>query len=394
MIRRVGRNVVVLGVVSFFTDIASEMLYPLIPLFLTGVLGAPMTVVGVIEGLAESTASLLKVVSGWASDRVGRRRPFVVGGYGISASSKPLLALATAWPMVLVARVVDRIGKGLRTSPRDAIIAASTPLAHRGEAYGLHRAMDTAGAALGPIFAIVALSWGEVEYRLLFWLATIPAVLGVATLALLRRPPAPAPVEETGGERWPRVRRALTPDLKRFLLVIGVFALGNSSDVFLLLKARDLGYTDVGVLWIYVFYNVCFALASTPAGRLSDRWGRGSVITGGLLLFAGVYLGFAAGPAGYLLWGLFALYGLYAAATEGILKAHVADLSSPAVRGTAMGAMQTLTGLLAFGASAVAGLLWTYVGSAATFLYGSACALAAALLFQALCGDDPGVARP
>lgn len=394
MIRRLGRNVVVLGAVSFLTDISSEMLYPIIPLFLTTTLGAPMAVVGLVEGVAESTASLLKVASGWASDRVGRRLPFVVAGYSLSAVSKPLLALATTWPLVLVARVVDRFGKGVRTSPRDALLAASAPDRHRGEAFGLHRAMDTAGAAVGPMVAIWALGQG-VSYRPLFLIAFVPAVLSVAALALVR------PVRATGdhARTTPRtpapavsLAAALTPDVRRFLLAIGVFALGNSSDVFLLLKVREMGYSDIGVLWVYVFYNVCFAAASVPAGWLSDRLSRRGVITTGLLLFGGVYAGFAAGVDGAGLWLLLAAYGFYAAATEGILKAYVADLVPAPVRATALGAYQTVTGLLALVASVVAGLLWTYLGDAAPFVYGAACALASAIAFRLLC--RPGRRHP
>lgn len=378
VLRGLGRNVIVLGVVSLLTDISSEMLYPIIPLFLTTVLGAPMTVVGLIEGAAESAASLLKMVFGWMSDRTGRRKPFVVWGYGLSAISKPLMALAGAWPMVLAARLVDRTGKGMRTSPRDALIAASCDADQRGKAFGLHRAMDTAGAVAGPLLAVLLLTVLGMGYRAMFILAFIPAALGVVALVLVRG-------DDIGSRAFatPAVssRPPLSADLKKFVLIYGLFALGNSSDVFLLLRAKEAGLGEQGMLLVYVFYNFVYALAATPAGWLSDRLSRRAVMVGGLVVFALVYLGFAMTPAPTAIWGLFALYGFYAAATEGVAKAQVADLSLPGNRGTAMGLMHSVTGLLAFVASVVAGWLWARISPAAPFFYGAACALAAAVVF-------------
>lgn len=373
-----GRNVIVLGAVSLLTDISSEMLYPVIPLFLTAVLGAPMTVVGLIEGAAEGAASLLKMLFGWISDRAARRKPFVVWGYGLSAVSKPLMALAGAWPVVLLARLVDRTGKGMRTSPRDALIAASCDPGQRGKAFGLHRAMDTAGAVAGPLLALLFLAVWQVGYRAMFVLAFIPAALGVLALALVRagdgesRPKSAAPA----GPRPP-----LSAGLKKFVAIYGVFALGNSSDVFLLLRAKEAGLGASGMLLVYVFYNAVYALAATPAGWLSDRFGRRAVMAGGLAVFTLVYLGFALDPAPAAIWVLFALYGFYAAAMEGVAKAQVADLSVPENRGTAMGLMHSVTGLLAFAASAAAGWLWSNVSPSAPFFYGAACAVASAVLF-------------
>lgn len=378
-----GRNVIVLGLVSLFTDISSEMLYPVVPLFLTEVLKAPMSIVGLVEGIAESTASLLKVASGWYSDRSGKRRPLVIWGYGASAVSKPFLALATTWHLVLFSRVIDRIGKGLRNPPRDAMIAASCDKEHRGKAFGLHRAMDTLGASLGPVAAVVLLTVFPGSYRPIFLLAFIPAVLGVFVLARFTHE---TPVEKPAVDQPPAGRGALTPELKRLLVVLGIFALGNSSDVFLLLRARNVGFTATSVLWVYVFYNLVFALTAGPAGTLSDRFGRRRLMIGGLIAFAVVYFGFALGPGRAGIWALFAVYGLYAAANEGIAKAYVADLSTPQNRGTAMGLLDTVRGITAFVASAIAGLLWTHVGPSAPFVYGAVCALAAAWLFQALLG--------
>ncbi|HOW98443.1 MAG TPA: MFS transporter [Kiritimatiellia bacterium] len=373
-LRGLGRNVIILGVVSLLTDVSSEMLYPVIPLFLTSALGASMTVVGLIEGAAEGAASALKMLFGWISDRTARRKPFVVWGYGLSAVSKPMMALAGAWPFVLLARLVDRTGKGMRTSPRDALIAASCSAEQRGTAFGLHRAMDTAGAVAGPVLAMLFLSVWGLGYRAMFLLAFIPAALGVLALAFVRAGPA-----EAGRAAPPRPDRPpLRPALKRFVAVYGLFALGNSSDVFLLLRAKEAGLGEQGMLLVYVFYNAVYALASTPAGWLSDRFSRRTVMAGGLAVFAAVYLGFALDPAPARIWLLFALYGFYAAAMEGVAKAQVADLSAPENRGTAMGLLHSVTGLLAFVASAAAGWLWAEVSPAAPFYYGAACALAAA----------------
>lgn len=390
LLRGVGRNVIILGVVSLLTDVSSEMLYPVVPLFLTAVLHAPMTVVGLVEGVAESTASLLKILSGWWSDRVGRRGPFVVWGYSLSAVSKPLLALAGTWHLVLFSRLVDRTGKGLRTSPRDALIAASCAPEVRGKAYGLHRAMDTVGAVLGPLLALWLLSRLGVGYRTIFLLAFVPAALGVACLGFLQR----GPVEAVAPAAGRRAGTPLSPGLRRLVWVYAVFALGNSSDVFLLLKARETGFTPEGVLLTYVFYNFVYALAATPAGWLSDRFSRRVLLAGGWLVFALVYVGFALAPGKGIVWFLFALYGFYGAATEGVAKAYVADLSVAGNRGTAMGLLHTVTGILAFVASVVAGALWSRIGPSAPFVYGAACALVSAGLLLTVLRPRPGDRRP
>ncbi|MBM3473469.1 MAG: MFS transporter [Armatimonadetes bacterium] len=398
LLQGLGRNVVVLGLVSLLTDISHEMLYPVVPLFLTTILGTPMTAVGLIEGIAECTASLLKVGSGWYSDRIRRRRPFLFLGYGLSAVSKPLLALAASWHLVLASRLLDRLGKGVRTGARDSLIAASCDSAHRGKAFGLHRAMDTVGAFFGPLLALLLLSQFHTPYRTIFLLAFIPALLGLAALCAVRgtcprsptadQPPSSrlegphaSPADQAGRSIRPAV---ISPSLRRFLIVYGLFALGNSSDVFLLLRARDLGFSQTLVILVYAFYNLVHALAALPAGWLSDHLGRRAIIIGGFCTFAVVYLGFAFAPHAVVIWPLFALYGFYGAAAEGVAKAHVADLSSPATRGTALGLLQTVQGLLALVASLAAGFLWTHVAPSAPFLYGATCALLAAALFLLL----------
>lgn len=382
----VGRNVVVLGLVSLFTDASSEMLYPVMPLYLTAVLHAPMSVVGLIEGLAESVASLLKALSGRLADRV-RRRPLVVAGYVLAAASRPLLLAADTWPRVLAVRLIDRTGKGVRGPARDAMIAASTPSRHRGVAFGLHRAMDTLGAVVGPAVGVALLALGF-GYRGVFLAACVPALAAVATLAALTPEPVrPAPTASTASAPLPA-------PLRRVLGVIALFSIGNSSNAFLLLRARDLGYSDSAVIGLYVLYNAVYAAAATSAGRLSDVIGRRRVLVFGWTVFALVYTGFALAPARWLVVPLLAGYGVYAAATGGTMRAYVADLADPRARGSALGAQQMVTGLLALAASTLAGALWSRYGPAAPFLLGAATAATAAGLLHLACPDPDALDEP
>ncbi|MFA6093747.1 MAG: MFS transporter [Elusimicrobiota bacterium] len=382
----IGRNVWVLGIVSGLTDISSEMLYPIVPLFLTAQLGAPMAAVGLIEGTAEATASLLKAVGGRLSDRLGRRKPFVLAGYGLSALSKPLMALATGWTCVLFTRFIDRTGKGLRTAPRDALIAAACDKEHRGLAYGFHRAMDTAGAALGPLTALGLMHFWGLGYRQVFLAAFVPGLLGVLALAAFAKETRPAEEEAPAAlppaAPVPAVAASpLSSEFKRFLWIYGLFAICNSSDVFLLLRMKAEGFGTEEVLLAYVAYNVVYAALAMPAGRLSDSLGRPKTLALGLGIFACVYLGFAFLHSRAALWALWMSYGLYGALTEGVAKAYVADLSTPASRASLMGYFQGMSGGLAFAASAAAGLLWTHVGAPAPFLMGALGAAAAASFF-------------
>ena len=374
----VPRNVFALGVVSFFADVSTEMVYPLVPIFLTTVLGAPVAAVGLIEGVAESTASLLKLVSGWWSDRVGRRMPLVVAGYGLAAVGKLLLALAGAWPVVFLARFVDRFGKGVRGSPRDALIADSTPADERGRAFGFHRSMDTAGAVVGPLLALLFVALFHDRMRVVFALAFIPGMLSVLALALVREPRRRA--RATGSTPLPFSLRGYT---RPFLLFLGaslLFALGNSSDIFLILRAKNLGLSTTAVVLAYVLYNFVYMAVATPAGIVSDRIGRRSVFVTGLLIFAAVYFGFAVAGRGAVVWPLFAVYGLYIALTDGVGKALITDLVPEVRRATALGAYGMLTGLAALVASVVAGVLWDTVGTPAPFVLGAIGALASAVL--------------
>lgn len=381
----VSRNVLALGITSFFADISGEMIYPLVPIFLTAVLGAPVAAVGLIEGVAESTASIVKVVSGVWSDRIGRRMPLVLGGYGIAAVAKLLLAVALGWPMVLLARFVDRFGKGFRGSPRDALIAESALPEQRGRAFGFHRSMDTAGAVVGPLLALLLVALLNNRLRLVFAIAVIPGVLSVLALALVREPRAAAPRLEKASSTLSFSLAGLDRRLVLFLVAGLIFALGNSSDVFLILRAKGLGLSTTAVVLAYVLYNFVYMGAALPAGIVSDRRGRRNVYVGGLLVFALVYAGFAFAHRGLVVWPLFAVYGLYIALTDGVSKAFIADLAPKERRATILGTYGTLTGLAALIASVAAGLLWDRVNPAAPFALGAGTALiAAALMLAAL----------
>ena len=380
---RVPRNVLLLGIVSFFADVSSEMAYPFIPIFLTGVLGAPVAAVGLIEGIAESTASLMKLGSGWWSDRVQRRVPLVIAGYGLAAVGKLLLALAFAWPLVFLARFVDRFGKGLRGSPRDALIGDSTPPELRGRAFGLHRSMDTAGAVLGPPLALALAAAFHDHLRLVFLFAVVPGVLGVLALFLVREPPRLAPKAPTTTTEGAASRSTLRPMPRPLLLFFAaslVFALGNSSDVFLLLRARDLGLSTTLTVLAYVVYNFVYMLAAYPIGILSDHVGRRGVFVVGLAAFALTYVGFAVVTGSTLLWPLFGVYGIYMAATDGVGKALITDFAPPERRASAIGLHGMITGLGALVASVVAGQLWDHVSVAAPFMLGAGAAVLALVL--------------
>jgi MFS family permease len=388
--RGISRNVYLLSLVSLFTDLSSEMIYPLVPLFLSTILGAPVAVIGVIEGIAETTASLLKWVTGGLSDRLGKRKLFVLFGYGLAAVSKPLLALAFAWPMVLAARVLDRFGKGVRGSARDALLADSTTPEVRGRAYGFHRSGDSIGAVFGPLVAVAILAYLHNSFRAAFLIAFVPGVL--STLLIL-------PVHERVTARKPgplfqwKQSGTASPTLRWFLLATFVFGIGNSSDMFLILRANQLGASNITAVLMFACCNVMSVLSSYPAGIVSDRLGRKRVLITGFLLFAGVYLGF--GMAGNLgtLWVLFAVYGLYQGLTDGIAKALIVDLVPATERGAALGLQATVLGLCTLPASLIAGFLWQYVGPAAAFLFGAGAALiATGIMAVFLTGRRPAAA--
>jgi MFS family permease len=373
-------NVVRLGLVSLLTDVSSEMLYPLVPIFLTAVLGAPMVIVGIIEGVAEATASLLRTVSGRLSDLSGRRRPYVMAGYWVSAVAKPLIAFAAGWPLVLAARVGDRFGKGLRDSARDALLADSVHPDYLGRAFGWHRAMDTLGAVIGPLLAIGLVQAAGGNLRAIFLLSFVPGALGAGLVFAVRERGRRGSRPQAAGIGY----RALPEVFRGYLIAWGSFAVANSSDVFLLLRAKQLGYTTTLVIGLYAFYNLVYALASPGLGRLSDELGRKKVLVGGLGAFALVYLGFAVASRPWQLWVLFTTYGLYTAATDGVGKALAVDLVPAAVRASAIGLLGTVTGLATLAASSIAGLLWTALGPWAAFGYGALGALAGCVLLVRL----------
>jgi MFS family permease len=366
-----------LGWVSLLADLSSEIVYPLFPIFVTTVLGAPVALLGLIEGIAEATASVTRYPFGQAADYTGRHRPFVLGGYGLAAAGKLLLALSFVWPAALAGRFVDRLGKGMRTASRDDLIAVRARPGQQGLAFGLHRSMDTLGAVAGPLVALALVEF-HVPLRWIFAVAVVPAVLSV--LVIVRR------VKEHRAEPRRRAFRLSLPASPAFRWLLGgslVFAVGNSSDMFILLKAGEAGLSTSVVILLYVLYNLVYAAGSLPLGGLSDRVGQYPLVIAGYAVFAAVYAGFATAASGWALAALFAVYGLYIAATEGTSKALIGRAIPTGERASALGLYYTATGLAAFAASTVGGLLWSAWGAWATFAYGSAAALAAAVLMLA-----------
>ena len=373
------RSVKTLGLVSLLTDASSEMIYPLLPAFLTGALKAGPAFLGVVEGLAEALAAFVKIGAGALSDRMPRRKPAVVAGYGLSSLVRPLVALATAPLHVLAVRLLDRLGKGVRSAPRDALLAEVTPAEQRGRAYGFHRAMDNGGAMVGPLLASAALLFTR-DLRLVFGLAALPALAAMATLVFVVREEArpaagtPAPAGEGGPGSGP-----LRRPLRLYLLVLAVFTLGNSSDAFLLLRAQEAGValTFIPVLWS--LHNMVKAAAGTAGGALSDRVGRRRAILAGWAVYALAYAGFAVARSPSQVFALFAVYGLFHALTEGPERALVADLAGRAERGRAFGLYHAVMGAMLLPASLVTGLLWQAQGAAAALGLGAILAGLAAL---------------
>jgi MFS family permease len=362
MRNRLPRAVYVLGVVSLLMDVASEMLYPIGPIFLVS-LGASVAWIGVIEGVAEAIAGLSKGYFGGLSDSAGRRRPFVTLGYALSAVSKPIPAIAASVGGVLGSRMLDRIGKGVRTAPRDALLAGYVTEDQRGAAFGLHRAMDTVGAAIGPIIALAWLALHPGGYRTLFLLAFIPSALAAVATLVIREsrfvPVSHRPGIATSLAFW----REAPAEFRRVVALLTLFAIVNASDVFLILRARELGFNDTAAIGGYIGYNFVFAAAAYPAGILSDRFGRRAVTLAGLALYVVVYLGFAFAGRIEIVWGLFALYGVYAAMTEGVAKAWLSDLLPNERRGLGLGLHATLASLGALVASSWTGALWDVTGA-------------------------------
>ncbi len=412
---RLGANVIALSAVSFFTDVSSELIYPLLPLFLTTTLGASARTIGLIEGTAESTAALLKLAAGWWSDRVRRRKPLVLAGYAIAAAVRPLVAVAASAGQVLAIRVADRVGKGIRSSPRDALIADSVDPSVRGRAFGFHRAADHAGAVVGPLLAFALLQWGGLSLRGVFGLAAVPAVIAVVILAVwVREPPSAArdaggpPRRVDAGEPLPARHHlaaasvalqppaavGLPPRFWAFLGAVTLFTLGNSTDAFLLLRASQLGVAAplIPVLWAVL--HVVKSVSSTPGGALSDRVGRKPLIVAGWLLYALVYWGFAVAGAPWHVWALFCVYGVVFGLTEGAEKALVTDFVGAAHRGRAFGWYNLAVGIAALPASLGFGLLWDRGGPRLAFSVGAALALVATVAIALVRSGSPTHGAP
>jgi len=366
-------NILITGITSLLTDISTEMVYPLIPLYLAS-LGAQPAILGMIEGFAESSASLLKVFSGALSDRLAKRKPIAIIGYAGSTFGKLLLYISRGWTLVFAGRMVDRIGKGIRVAPRDALIADSSAAGKLGRAYGLHRALDTFGACLGVLIAILLVNrlgrdLDQSAYQRIFLISLIPALLGCAILFFARETRC-----KGSDSQLPKLTfKKMAPKLRNFLLIVGIFSLGNSSNQFLLLRMRNLSWTALNILLLYLLYNITYSLFSYPCGRLADRFGKKRLLIAGYFVYSLTYFGFAllkTAPAVYLAWLLFGVYGLYSALTEGLEKALIADIAPQAQRATFIGLHATLTGIGLLPASLIAGTLWTIFGPSAPFLFG------------------------
>lgn len=388
MTQKIPRQVVNLGIVSFFNDMASEMLYPVMPIFITQVLGAPVFVVGIIEGVAEGSASIFKTIFGYWSDKIGRRKIFVTAGYSSSAVAKLIIAVASTWPLVFTGRFVDRFGKGLRTGARDAMLLEMTEKNNKGLIFGFHRSMDSAGAVLGPLIGVLLLHNFKDEIRPILYFAAIPSFFALFFLIYIHDTKKKV---ENAKLKLSLSLKGLPKQFKYFLLVIAVFTLGNSSDTFLILRARNLGLALELTILAYVLYNVVYTLVSVPAGQLSDRIGPNKVFLAGVLIYAAVYLMFALNKNDLFIWPLFAIYGLYIAMTDGISKALVGNFISADIAGTAYGVLQTTVSIFTLLASVIGGFLWSAVSPEATFLFGAGCAVLSfvLLLFGGSFNKDP-----
>ena len=389
-IKQLPRNVWAVGLTSFFMDVSSEMVLNILPLFLANVLGVKTNIIGLIEGIAEATASILKLFSGWLSDKIGGRKWLAVIGYGLSALSKPFFYIASSWELIAGVRWTDRVGKGVRTAPRDALVADSVTKETRGLAFGFHRALDTAGAMVGILIAAFVvwlaqkntLDLSMSTFQTVVLISLLPAFLAVLSLVIGAKD---VPVQ--GQRAAPKFSlRSMGRPFLVFLAIVSIFTLGNSSDAFLVLRAQTLGITVTGILIMLAMFNLIYSLVSTPAGSLSDRIGRRRLIIGGWLVYAAIYFGFALAQSAWQVWLLYVVYGLYYGMAYGSANALVADLVPEQLRGTAYGTYNAVIGLLAFPASLIAGILWQGAGTwgglgpSAPFLFGGSLALIAALL--------------
>ncbi len=378
-----GLNVFATGLVSMFMDISSEMIYPLLPLFLTDVLGSTKLVVGIIEGIAESTASIIKVFSGYLSDRFGRKKLLMGIGYGISTLSRPVIAGALSPLQVLAARTVDRFGKGIRTAPRDAIIAESTVKDGLGKAFGFHRAMDTVGAVIGPSVAFAILVVFPGNLRLVFLLSTIPGIIAVFLIVLLVREKRRK--EDADAPRPSLKISSFDGRFRLYIVVVAIFSIGNFADAFLILRAKSLGFSNELITAVYLLYNVIYAASSIPLGIIADKVGLKKIVAVGLTLYSIIFAGFALSTNALHIWVLFSAYGVYKGLTEGNLRAYVASIAPAEKKATAFGVYHAVAGAMLLPASVIAGLLWDISGPGLAFAYGSVMSIIAAIVF--ICAD-------
>jgi MFS family permease len=386
----VSSSAIIIGFVSLFSDISGEMIYPILPLFLTATLGAPATVVGLIEGIAVGTANAIGGFSGWLSDHLGRRKPVAFFGYALTAATRPVMAAAQVWPLVLGARFAERFGKGIRNAPRDALLADATEARYRGRAFGFERAMDSAGAVIGPLVALAVVNWARLDTRSVFLISAIPAT--IAALLILAVKEQRARVSDSTA----RLRLSVagtTREYKRLLLIMAVFGLANSANSFLILRAEQLGLaTGEGAgramseaILAYALFNLVSTLAAYPAGAASDSLGRRNLLIAGFAVYGLSYLGFALASRVWMVWPLFALYGLFPALTEGVAKALAVDTAGRAGRATVIGVLSMVAGLTQIAASYIGGVLWDKVNAPATFYFGAAlAAIAVVMLFTLL----------
>ncbi|MBI5682857.1 MAG: MFS transporter [Deltaproteobacteria bacterium] len=363
-------------------DISSEMIYPLVPLFLATILGTTKTTIGIIEGVAESTASILKVFSGYLSDKLGRRKLLMGLGYGVSVLSRPIMGLSVSWSQVLAARFIDRLGKGIRTAPRDAIIADSVETNNLGKAFGFHRAMDTVGAVIGPAIAFFLLLIFSNNFRLIFWLSMIPGLIAVALIIFF--------ITE---KRKSRDELAKLPKLtikdfdgnfRHYMIVIALFSIGNTSDAFLILRAENLGVDKEYIPVVYLLFNLVYSMSSMPLGILADKIGFRKTIILSFILYAAVYLGFGLADSAYHVLFLFCIYGVFKGMSEGTQRAYLATLSPPERKATAFGIYHMVVGFALLPASIIGGFLWDRIGPHATFFYGALTGILSAVLFIVL----------
>lgn len=373
-------NVIFLGLVSFFADISSEMVYPVIPLYLTTAFGATPALIGVIEGIAESIASLLKVYSGYFTDKYKKKKPVAFAGYSTGLLYKVALLTAGSWFGILAARVIDRIGKGIRTAPRDVMVSESAGEGKAGFAFGIHKSLDMAGSAIGILGAyfLIKMADGNFDFKLIFAVSMIPAVLSLLMFFKIKEKKEVHEVKKR--ERFWENIKMLDGQLKLYIFVVVIFTLGNSSNAFLLLRAKSVGFSDVDVILLYFLYNITASLLAIPAGRRSDRIGRKRLLVAGYLVFAIVYAGFAFAFSKTFVLLLFALYGVYTAMIAGVERAFIAEISPKDLKGTMLGLHSTAAGMALLPASMIAGVLWTKFGAAISFAFGSILALSAAII--------------